>query len=81
MERSLPIALLRASALRSPVTTTTTSLLSRTVATPTVRAIRGTAVMSLLKKRAFTRIVSYARVLILVLDERDDPMQDTLVSM
>ena len=54
----LPIALLRASDLRRPVTTTTTSLLSRTVATPTVRAIRGTAATSLLKKRAFARIVS-----------------------
>jgi hypothetical protein len=50
-----------------------TSLLSKTVATPTVKAIRGTADMSLLKKRAFARMVSYARVFIRVLEARDDP--------
>ena len=70
-----PIALLNARLLRCPVTTTTTSLLSMTVATPTVRAIRGTAEMSLLKKRAFARMVSYARVLILVREVKDEPNQ------
>lgn len=55
---NLPIALLKAKAFRSPVTTTTTSLLSSTVATPTVRAMRGTAEISLLKKRALASIVS-----------------------
>ena len=71
------MALLKAIAFLSPVTTTTTSLASRTVATPTVRAIRGTADISLLKKRALARIVSYARVLILVLDAREEPKQIT----
>jgi len=69
----LPMALLKARAFLCPVTITTISLDSKTVATPTVRAIRGTAETSLLKKRAFARIVPYARVLILVRDARDDP--------
>jgi len=56
--KNLPMALLSARAFRWPVTMTTTSRASRIVATPTVRAIRGTAEISLLKKRAFARIVS-----------------------
>lgn len=68
------IALESASALRCPVTTTITSRDSSTVATPTVSAMRGTAAMSLLKKRAFARIVSYASVLMRVRDARDEPM-------
>lgn len=67
------MALLRAKAFLRPVTTTMTSLLSMTVATPTVRAIRGTAEISLLKKRALARIVSYARVLMRVLDAKEEP--------
>jgi hypothetical protein len=43
------------------------------VATPTVRAIFGTASISLLKKRALARIVSYARVLTRVREARDEP--------
>ena len=70
------MALLKARAFLCPVTTTTTSLESKTVATPTVRAIRGTAETLLLKNRAFARIVPYARVLILVRDARDDPGRD-----
>jgi hypothetical protein len=71
--KDVPIPLLSANAFRRPVTTITTSLLSRTVATPTVKAIRGTADMSLLKNRALASMVSYARVLIRVLEARDDP--------
>ena len=47
-----------ASALFCPVTTSTTSLASMTVCTPTVRAIRGTADRSLLKNRQLSRMVS-----------------------
>lgn len=50
-----------------------TSRLSMTVATPTVRAIRGTAFMSLPKKRALARMVSYARVFMRVRDAREEP--------
>ena len=67
------MALLNARLFRKPVTTTTTSLLSSTVPTPTVSAILGTASMSLLKKRALARIVSYARVLTRVREARDEP--------
>jgi hypothetical protein len=67
------MALLNATLFCNPVTTTSTSLLSSTVPTPTVSAILGTASMSLLKKRALARIVSYARVLTSVREARDDP--------
>ena len=67
------MALLRAKAFLNPVTAMTTSLLSKTVATPTVKAMRGTAEISLLKNRALARIVSYARVLILVLEASEEP--------
>lgn len=90
------MALLSASDLRCPVTTTTTSRASRTVPTPTVRAdddiwvrrsaafkliqksipMRGTAAISLLKKRALARIVSYASVLMRVLETSDDPVEE-----
>lgn len=69
-----PIALLKAKLFRWPVTTTTTSRDSSTVPTPTVSAIRGTAEMSLLKKRALARMVSYARVLMRVREEREEPV-------
>jgi hypothetical protein len=68
-----PIPLLSANDFRSPVTAITTSLLSNTVATPTVKAIRGTADMLLLKNRALAKMVSYASVLIRVLEASDDP--------
>lgn len=67
------IAWLSASALRWPVTTTTTSRLSSTVCTPTVSAMRGTRETSFPKKRAFARIVSYASVLMRVRDDSDEP--------
>jgi hypothetical protein len=67
------MALLNATLFCNPVTTTSTSLLSGAVPTPTVSAILGTASMSLLKKRALARIVSYARVLTRVREARDDP--------
>ena len=72
-DHHLPMALLKAKAFLKPVTAMTTSLLSKTVATPTVKAMRGTAEMSLLKNRALARIVSYARVLILVLEASEEP--------
>lgn len=71
----IPMALLNAKLFLNPVTTTTTSRLSKTVPTPTVNAIRGTALISLLKKRAFARMVSYARVLMRVRDAREDPSE------
>jgi hypothetical protein len=71
-----PIPLLSASAFRRPVTAITTSLLSNTVATPTVKAICGTADMSLLKNRALAKMVSYASVLIRALEASDDPEYD-----
>jgi hypothetical protein len=72
----IPIALLRARAFLRPVTTTTTSLASITVCTPTVNAILGTFSMSLSKKRAFAKIVSYARVLMRVREVKDEPVRD-----
>lgn len=69
----VPIALLKAKLFLWPVTTTTTSLDSSTVPTPTVSAIRGTASISLLKKRALARMVSYARVLMRVREAREEP--------
>jgi len=72
-DHHLPMDLLRAKAFFKPVTAMTTSLLSKTVATPTVKAMRGTAEMSLSKNRALARIVSYARVLILVLEASEEP--------
>lgn len=56
-----------------PVTTRITSRASMTVAIPTVRAMRGTAERSLLKKRALARMVSYARVLMRVRETREEP--------
>ena len=50
-----------------------TSWASITVATPTVRAMVGTLLMSLSKKRALATMVSFARVFTLVLDFSDDP--------
>lgn len=50
-----------------------TSLASITVPTPTVKAMVGTFRMSLLKKRAFAMIVSWANVLTLVLDTKLEP--------
>ena len=44
-----------------------------TVATPTVSAIVGTLEMSLSKNRALATMVSFARLLTLVLDTNDDP--------
>ena len=67
------MALLSARLLRWPVTTTTTSRAASTVATPTVSAMRGTAATSLLKKRAFARMVSYASVLMRVRDVSEEP--------
>ena len=67
------IAMLSVSALRFPVTTTTTSRESRMILKPTASTMRATAAMSLPKKRAFEWIVSYARVLMRVRDESEDP--------
>jgi hypothetical protein len=69
------MALLRAKAFLKPVTMMTTSLLSKTVATPTVKAILGTAEISLLKNRALARMVSYASVLIRVLEASEEPLR------
>ena len=62
-----------ASALCAPVTMMTTSRASRMVCTPTLRAVWGTLVMSLSKKRELARMVSSASGTALVRDERDDP--------
>ena len=50
-----------------------TSLASMTVPTPTVRAVVGTFDTSSPKNRALALMVSTARDLILVLEDRDDP--------
>ena len=54
------------------IANTTTSRAERTVPTPTVRANFGTLFTSLSKKREFTMIVSYVRLLILVRDTSEE---------
>jgi hypothetical protein len=67
--------LLSAKLFLNPVTTTTTSLDSNTVATPTVNAILGTLDKSFPKNRELAKIVSYASVLIRVREANDEPVK------
>lgn len=67
------MAMWRASALATLVIRIMTSRASITVPTPTVSAIVGTLEMSLLKKRAFATIVSWASVLRRVRDTKLEP--------
>ena len=62
-----------ASAFLGPRTMATTSFASRTVWTPTVRAILGTCIRSWSKNLLLARTVSYARVLALVRDAKLEP--------